>query len=74
MFYKVIKEECSKGIKERYTVGQIIDTSEISKLKNDFSQYYYDISSSKDELIIKYHDLGIFNNEIFIYSINLSKM
>lgn len=73
MFYKVEKEICGKGIKERYTVGQIIDDTEIEKIKSDFAQYFYDIYDDRKEIKLEYHDIGLFREKIFIYKINLSK-
>ena len=74
MFYKVEKEICGKGFKERYNVGQTIDDVEVEKLKLDFSNYIYTIYNDRKETNIKYYKLGIFNKQEFIYQIFLKKM
>lgn len=73
MFYKVEKEECGKGIKSRYSIGQIIDDYEVNKLKNDFYKYRHTYFEYINELKMEFHDLDTFNNEIFIYFIKLIK-
>ena len=73
MFYRVEKEECSKGIKPHYTVGQIIDDNELFKLKKSFDKYRYTYFEYVNELKMEFHDLDTFNNKIFIYFIKLTK-
>ena len=73
MFYKVEKETCGKGIKERYTVGQVIDNNEVERIKSDFSQYRYNFYDDRKELKLEFYDLGIFLEKIFIYKIELLK-
>lgn len=73
MFYKVEKEICSKGFKERYTVGQIIDSNEVLKIKSDFSEYCYNFYEDRKKLKLEFYDLGIFRQKIFIYKIELLK-
>ena len=73
MFYRVEKEECGKGIKERYTKGQVINSTEIEKIKNDFNKYRHTYYEDMNKLLLEYFDYGLFNDEIFIYSIKLSK-
>ena len=73
MFYRVEKETCGKGIKSRYTVGQIIDNKELNKIKNDFKQYLYTYYDDMKTTKLEFHDLGTFNNKIFIYYIKMSK-
>ena len=73
MFYRVEKEECGKGIKERYSLGQIIDDNELFKLKKSFNKYRYTYFEYINELNMEFHDLDTFNNKIFIYFIKLTK-
>jgi len=73
MFYKVKKEDCGKGIKSRYTIGQIIDDSEIEKLKNNFNKYFYTIYNDRKETKIEYFNIALFGAKEFIYSILLEK-
>ena len=73
MYYKVEKEECGKGFKPRYNVGQIIDDVEVNKIKSDFSKYLYTIYETIKELKMEYYELGLFNNHKFVYSIKLTK-
>ena len=73
MFYKVKKEICGKGIKERYIEGQIINTMEIEKLKQDFNLYRYTFYNSMKELKLEYFLIGRFNQKEFVYSILLEK-
>lgn len=73
MFYRVEKEECGKGIKERYTTGQVINLAEIEKIKNDFNKHRHTYYEDMNKLFLEYFDYGLFNDKIFIYSIKLSK-
>lgn len=73
MFYKVKKETCGKGIKEKYNVGQIIDELEVNKIKNNFNNYFYTYYDTRTELKLEYFSNGIFNQKEFIYSILLEK-
>ena len=73
MFYKVEKETCGKGIKERYTIGQIIDDIEISKIKSDFNKYIYTIYEDRKNMKLEYYDKSLFNKKELIYSILLNK-
>ena len=73
MFYRVEKEECTKGIKPRYNIGQIINNTEIEKIKNDFNKNRYTYYEDIKTLLLEYYNLGIFNNKEFVYSITLSK-
>jgi hypothetical protein len=74
MFYKVKNEKCGNGLKPRYTVGQVINEIEIHCIKSDFQKYYYSMYDDMKELKIEYHNVGLFGNKIFIYSIDLEKI
>ena len=73
MFYRVEKEECAKGIKPRYNIGQIIDDNDLCELKNNFNKYRHTYYEYVNELKMEFHDLDNFNNKIFIYFIKLTK-
>ena len=73
MFYRVEKEECGKGIKVRYSIGQIIDEKELNKIKDDFKSYLHTYYDDMKTTKLEFHDLGKFNNKIFIYYIKMTK-
>ena len=73
MFYRVDKEECAKGIKPRYEIGQIIDDNEVFRLKKSFEKYRHTYYTYVNELKLEFHDLNEFNNKIFMYFIKLTK-
>ena len=74
MFYTVIEEKCAKGMKERYSVGQRISKVDISKLKDDMDEYYYWITESKEQMYLEFYKLGVFRNEVFVYSLKLKPL
>lgn len=73
MFYRVEKEECGKGVKSKYSVGQIIDDNELFRLKKNFNKYRHTYFEYVNELKMEFHDLDTFNNKIYIYFIKLTK-
>ena len=74
MYYKVLSEECNKGIKPRYLVNQRIDDVELSKIADDFKEYKYEIYDSRKKKDLKYYQFNWYGKEEIYYILKLQKI
>ena len=73
MYYKVVEEKCYNGIKERFTVGQIINDNEVSEVKKEFDENFRDIFEDRKRIKFEFYRLGIFNDREDLYRLILDK-
>ena len=74
MYYKVVKEDCYNGIKNRFSIGQKISDTDISDVKKFFDDNFRTTYEDRKQLKLKYHRLNIFNEKEELYYLILDKI
>ena len=74
MYYQVIEENCSNGIKTRYSKNQRIDDIELFNLMNEFKEYRYEIKNELNKKSYEFYTNNLFGKKIELYSLNLNKI